>query len=99
MTSTKPIIVLLGAGLNTGLAVAKKFHSEGWQVACVARNDKPEYKPYQSLFVQADFSDPKTLQAAFQKIAAEVGIPNVVTYNGKQDLAQSLDHLLWEPGF
>ena len=83
MASTKPIILLLGAGLNTGLAVAKKFHSEGWQVACVARTDKPEFKPYQSLFVQADFSDPKTLQAAFQKIETEIGTPNVVTYNGE----------------
>lgn len=83
MTSTKPIVVLLGAGLNTGLAVAKKFYSEGWQVACVARNDKSEYKPYQSLFVQADFSDPKTLQPAFQKIETEIGTPNVITYNGK----------------
>ena len=77
-------VLILGAGGNTGVAVAKKFKSQGWHVATVSRSAaKDPLTQHTSLHIQADFASPNAVVDAYQRVEKELGIPNVVIYNGK----------------
>lgn len=80
--STKPTVLILGAGANVGLNVAQQFHSKGWQVAAAARTSKPELEKTADLVVAADFSDVASIKHVWEETAAKLGTPAVVVYNG-----------------
>ena len=78
-------ILILGAGGNTGVAVAKKFKEQGWRVATASRSAaKDPLSQHTSLHIQADFANPSSVVDAYRRVEQELGIPNVVIYNGKQ---------------
>lgn len=81
--SSSPVILIFGAGANTGIATAKKFTKEGYKVAAVSRNPSAELKAAADLIVPADLTDPKTVEAAFEQVTKELGVPHVVVYSGK----------------
>lgn len=77
-----PVVLILGAGANTGASIAKKFTSESWKVAAVARTIRDEVKENSALQVSADFSDPGSVETAYKETEAKLGTPNIVIYNG-----------------
>lgn len=81
--SSSPVILIFGVGANTGLATATKFAKEGYKVAGVSRNPSAEVKAATDLIVPADLTDPKTVEAAFEKVTKELGVPHVVVYSGE----------------
>lgn len=83
MMSSSPVILIFGAGANTGLATAKKFAKEGYKVAGVSRNPSAELKAATDLLVSADLTAPETVEAAFEKVTKELGVPHVVVYSGE----------------
>ncbi|KAL1882957.1 hypothetical protein Daus18300_000595 [Diaporthe australafricana] len=78
--SSPPVILIFGAGANTGLATAKKFAKEGYKVAAVSRNPSAELKAATDLIVPADLTDPKTVETVFEKVTQELGTPHIVVY-------------------
>lgn len=81
--SSSPVILIFGAGANTGIATAKKFAKEGYKVAAVSRNPSAELKAAADLIVPADLTNPKTVEAAFEQVTKELGVPHVVVYSGE----------------
>ncbi len=80
-----PILLFLGAGSNIGLHTASYFAKKGFRVAVVSRSltasDHPSY-----LSINADLSDPSSIESIFQQVRKELGEPNVVVYNRKISL-------------
>jgi len=76
------VLLFLGAGPNVGVASVKKFKSKGYKVAAVSRNPTLEVKGSADLVLSADFNDPSSIAGVFQRVDGELGIPNVVVYNG-----------------
>lgn len=76
-------ILILGAGPRVGWSVAQKFQAEGYQVAIASR--KPDIsKATETGFlpITADLASVQSVEAAFVQVAKELGIPNVIVYNG-----------------
>jgi NAD(P)-dependent dehydrogenase (short-subunit alcohol dehydrogenase family) len=76
-------ILVLGAGPRVGWSVAQKFKAEGYQVAVASR--KPDVKAATKagfLPITVDLSSIPSVEAAFFQVTKELGVPNVVVYNG-----------------
>lgn len=80
--SSPKVIIIFGAGANVGLATARKFAEEGYKVAAVSRNPSEELKQIASLILPADLKDPSQVEAVFDKVTQQLGVPDVVVYNG-----------------
>ncbi|KUI68969.1 1-deoxy-11-beta-hydroxypentalenate dehydrogenase [Cytospora mali] len=79
--SSTPVLLLFGAGANTGLATAKKFAKEGYKVAAVTRSPSAELKETAHLILSADLTDPSSVETVFETVTKELGTPHVVVYN------------------
>lgn len=86
---SKKTIVVVGAGQGLGNHVAERFATEDFRVVLVARRSEAlaeykqafEAKGYETSMVACDVTDAESVKAAFEKIHAEVGTPNVLVYN------------------
>ena len=78
------VLLLLGAGKNIGVATVTKFKAEGYKVAAASRNPVNEIRNEADLTLVADFEDPSCIAGIFEKVEKELGVPNVVVYNGQQ---------------
>jgi short-subunit dehydrogenase len=86
---SKPVIAVVGAGPGVGLAVAKRFSREGFDVALIARRVEAldEYTAelahdgVGARGFAADTSDEPGLRQAFADIRASLGSPEVLVYN------------------
>lgn len=83
------VAVVVGVGPGIGLAVARKFATEDFRVALVARRLE-RVQEYAEQFrndglgasgFAGDASVPGSLEAAMQAIQSELGAPNVLVYN------------------
>jgi NAD(P)-dependent dehydrogenase (short-subunit alcohol dehydrogenase family) len=83
MAGTSPVILILGAGPNIGLTVARTFASRGYKVAIAARSLKEADSTDNQLNIPSDFSNTDDVVNAFKKVNKVFGIPSVVVYNGK----------------
>lgn len=90
MAATAPIILILGAGPKIGIPVTKHFLSQGYKVALAARSLNESESTENQLHIKADFAKPQDVVDAFTKVKKTLGIPNVVLYNGRTTLKQSL---------
>lgn len=86
--SSTPVLLLFGAGANTGLATARKFAKEGYKVAAVSRHPSAELKEAADLIVPADLTDPSTVETVFEEVTKKLGTPHVVVYNGQCSLSR-----------
>lgn len=77
------IILILGAGPNSGLEIIKYFSDKSYKTVAVARNPSEEISKVADLVIKADFSDAANMKAIFDKVREKLGVPNVVVYNGK----------------
>ncbi|KAI9656896.1 MAG: hypothetical protein M1821_003535 [Bathelium mastoideum] len=83
MSSTSPVILILGSGPNVGQNVAQAFAAKGYKVALASRKLKEEESTAEQVNISSDLSDPKSVIEVFSKVKASLGLPSVVVYNGK----------------
>lgn len=93
---TDQVAVVVGVGPGLGKALAETCASQGMKVAAIARNlerlteitnEFETVTPY-----AADASDAGSLRAAFERIEADLGAPDLVVFNaGTFEPAQVLD--------
>lgn len=77
------VALIFGYGPRVGADVAQKFHSQGYKVAIVSRSKQPaETIPEDYLCLQADLTDPSTVESTFATVVEKLGHPSVVVYNG-----------------
>ncbi len=83
------LCAVVGVGSGMGQAIARAFAREGYDLALISRNPA-NMEPYKqqvketgqrATLHQADVTDSYLIQAAFDQIVAQAGIPNVVVYN------------------
>ena len=86
MSTTSPIILILGAGPRIGTSVAKAFAAKGYKVALASRKASEANNTADRIHIQSDFADPSTVVNAFSEVKASLGIPSVVVYNGVESL-------------
>ncbi|OAQ73097.1 NAD dependent epimerase/dehydratase family domain-containing protein [Pochonia chlamydosporia 170] len=80
------VAIIFGYGPNVGTAIANTLTQKGYTIATVSRTTKNHdtTKPY--LSIQADLSDPTSIQPIFSKVIHQLGPPSVVIYNGKSPI-------------
>ena len=83
------VAAVLGVGPGLGAAVARRFAGEGFAVAMMARQEESlaeirrdiEDDGGTALPVSADATDADSVAAAFERVRAELGDPEVLVYN------------------
>ena len=83
------VAAVLGVGPGLGAAVARRFASEGFAVALMARSEESVAGARQeieddggtALPVATDATDPSSVEAAFGRVREELGDPEVFVYN------------------
>lgn len=83
------LCVIVGMGEGNGMAIARKFASEGFEIVMIARNED-KLKGYQSTlqsedvvshYFLADAGDEDALKAAFAAMQTQLGTLEVLIYN------------------
>ncbi|RMJ17317.1 hypothetical protein CDV36_003005 [Fusarium kuroshium] len=78
----QPVILIFGAGANTGYGVADAFSRKGYKVAVVSRGAlAPVFEGRDFLHVKGDLADTSSVEAAYKRTVDELGIPSVVVHN------------------
>lgn len=72
--------LIIGVGAAVGTASAKAFAAAGYKVAVASRTQRLD--PSQFPFFEFDAAEPSQVPALFKKVREQVGIPDVVIYNG-----------------
>ena len=83
------VAAVLGVGPGLGSSVARRFASEGFAVALMARGEESvagaqeeiEELGGTALPVSADATDPLSVESAFGRVREELGDPEVFVYN------------------
>ncbi|MFD2329237.1 SDR family NAD(P)-dependent oxidoreductase [Cohnella sp. GCM10020058] len=86
---SKPLLVVVGAGAGVSASVARKFGSEGFKVALIARRkaslealaEELTGQGIDTFPVEADASVPASVEEAFGRIRASFGEPSALLYN------------------
>ena len=94
--STEKIAVITGASSGIGLALAKKYRSEGWKVYGLCRTRVPDDG---IITVKCDVTDENSVTEAFAKIEkidvlicnAGMGISGAIEFAEPEDLQRQLD--------
>src|SRR6185436_11113616 len=91
---SKPVCMVTGVGAGTGLAVARRFAAEGYQVAMLARSaealERFARETPGTLPVPTDVTDPAAVTAAVERVRAELGAPSVLVHNAGNAVFGSL---------
>ena len=81
----RPVCLITGLGDGTGGACARRFHTGGYRLAMLARTqerlDRFEAELEGSRGYQCNVMDLDHLTATAEKVAAEMGAPEVVIHN------------------
>ncbi|KAL7807425.1 hypothetical protein V8C26DRAFT_439338 [Trichoderma gracile] len=75
------VALILGAGPNVGINVAKAFAAQGYEVAVASRSRKDDEETKRYLHIKADFGEPSSIEDIFATVIRELGHPSVVVYN------------------
>lgn len=85
MAEKKKVCVVVGVGVGNGAALARRFSTEGYAVAMLARTKKVsgplEAELPGSRAFECDVGDPESIAQAFAAIRSELGEVDVVSYN------------------
>lgn len=89
MTTTNKVAAVFGVGPGLGAAVARRFAREGYAVALLARGEGGLREVEASItqvggraaVFPADAGDAGSVSAAFSRVRAELGSPEVLVYN------------------
>ena len=81
----KPVCVVAGVGPGNGAAFARRFDSEGYSVALLARGTELPAKLARELSdacaYACDVADAASVARAFEEIRRDLGDPEVLVYN------------------
>ena len=92
---SKPVCVVVGVGPGNGAAFARKFASEGYDVAMLARNQdylkELEVEIPGSKSFAFDVTDAEAASRVFGQIKAEMGPVEVLVYNAGSGLFGNVD--------
>ncbi|KAH8816905.1 hypothetical protein F5884DRAFT_693893 [Xylogone sp. PMI_703] len=83
------VLLILGYGPNVGVDVAQAFAAQGYQIAVVSRTSKHASSAEDYLQIQADLSDPASVEDIFSKVVKKLGHPSVVIYNASSIMMNS----------
>ena len=83
------VAAVLGVGPGLGASVARRFASEGFAVALMARGEESVAGAWEeieelggtALPVSTDATDPSSVESAFGRVREELGDPEVFVYN------------------
>lgn len=86
---SKPLLVIVGAGQGVSAGVARKFGSEGFRVALIARNqgsldtlvNNLKSEAVEAFAITADATNTESVENTFQVIREQFGTPDVLLYN------------------
>lgn len=89
MNESGRVAAILGVGPGLGSAIARRFASEGYAVALMARKEESVSEARQqieseggtALPVSADATDASSVASAFERVRNELGDPGVFVYN------------------
>jgi NAD(P)-dependent dehydrogenase (short-subunit alcohol dehydrogenase family) len=85
--SSNLAVLILGAGPNLGVHIAKSFVNAGYKVAVASRSGAVSAEGYLSL--KADFTNPDSLPGLFDAVKKEYSTaPSVVVYNAAAALTK-----------
>lgn len=84
-----PLLVIVGMGEGIGIAVARRFAKEGFDLAMIARNeaklqsfkDTLQFSGYEAHYFIADAGNEDALKSALASIGEQLGNPDVLVYN------------------
>lgn len=76
------IALIFGYGPNVGIETAKVFSEQSYRLAVVSRSTVHANSAKDYLHIQADLSDPSSVEMIFSRVRKELGHPSVVIYNG-----------------
>lgn len=80
--TTKPVVLILGAGPRIGASVADKFSSNNFNVVVASRSGNGAKNDKGFLSLKANFTDPDSIPALFEAVKTEFHTsPSVVIYN------------------
>ncbi len=83
------LCAVAGVGSGMGQAIARAFAQNGYDLALISRNPA-NMEPYRKMVEQAgqkamlhraDVTDSESMEAVFEEIAAQSGVPDVAVYN------------------
>lgn len=93
MSTNKPICTIVGAGEGLGRSLAKKFASEGFDIALISRSESTaepilemiqrENSGVTARFIAADVTDTRSLESAFSKIQTDLGDVSTLLYTAR----------------
>ena len=96
-SSSSPVCVVVGIGPGNGAAFARRFASEGYRVALLARrkelSGQLETELKGSKAYACDVSDAASVDAAFSAIPNDLGDIDVVIYNAGSGVWGSIEEL------
>ena len=75
------VAAVLGVGPGLGAAIARRFAREGFAVALMARNEDGLSGIRQEIEAGGAKALPVSVEAAFERVHAELGDPEVFVYN------------------
>src|SRR5712691_2420180 len=91
----KPVCVVAGVGPGNGAAFARRFASEGYAVALLARSTELTGKLAESLpdarAYPCDVADATSVARAFEAIRRELGEVEVLVYNAGSGVWGSIE--------
>ena len=89
--SSKLVALIIGAGPNVGLSVAKALAAQNYKVAIGSRNPKSDAgSDFYSFAV--DVTQPESVKKAFEDVTKALGPPNVVVFNGMSAIVSCHEH-------
>ncbi len=87
---TSRMVLITGAAGGIGHATVLLFTEKGWRVIGVDRAPFGEDFPADSLFIQADISDPKTMESIFRRVRAFTPSLEALVNNAAVQIAKPL---------
>jgi short-subunit dehydrogenase len=89
VVESPPAVVIVGAGPGLGLAVARRFRSQGYAVGLISRDEQRlrglagqvDADPSASATAAADVADERSLRQALGAIRDRLGDPRVLVFN------------------
>ncbi len=77
----RPVCAIVGAGEGLGQALATRFAAEGFALALMSRTERVVVDD--GRFFAVDATQPEAVEAAFARVDAEMGAPDVMIYNAR----------------
>lgn len=97
---TKPVCVIIGVGPGNGAALARKFSTQGYQIALCSRNQTYLNELANQIGSAAiyayDAADPNSAATVLPRIASDLGVIDVLIYNAGASRFGNIDNLITE---